>query len=286
MRVERIGGVEMAISKQDIENKEVVENTEKVICKINQRGSDLIPKQNGQMLMGVDTFTSALRIYLQKNPRIMDYEIKDILTEAFRAMCDGLIIDGQESAIIPFKGKLAYIPMLKGSLKMIYRTGIVSSVNAYVVYESELDSFEEVMGTNPQIIHRRNKAPHGKIVASYAVAKLKDGGDVFAVVYQTDIDRAMPKKKDGSEYETPWDTHPSEMWKKTAVHRLRKLMPLNMVASEAIQYHESRQEYDDTIDVASSEVEPIHQLGDMPEVTEVNDPTMGVNDMLISLARS
>lgn len=283
----------MAISRQDIENKEVVENTEKVICKINQRGSDLIPKQNGQMLMGVDTFTSALRIYLQKNPRIMDYQIKDILTEAFRAMCDGLIIDGQESAIIPFKGKLTYVPMLKGALKMIYRTGIVSSVNANVVYESEIDSFEEIMGTNPQIIHRRNKAPHGKIVASYAVAKLKDGGDVFAVVYQPDIDRARPEKRqkqDGSYYETPWDTHPSEMWKKTAVHRLRKLMPLNMVASEAIQYHESRQEYDEeyekAIDVHSSEAEPIHQLGDMPEVPEVNAPTMSVNDVLISLARA
>lgn len=270
-------------------DESIRQKTEQAVLKVQERGEDLIPRQNGQMLIGVDTFASALRIYLQSHPIILNSPIKDVLSQAFRAMCDGLIIDGQESAIIPFKGKLAYVPMLKGSIKMIYRTGIVSSVNAYVVYESELDSFEEVMGTNPQIIHRRNKAPHGKIVASYAVAKLKDGGDVFAVVYQPDIERAMPekrKKQDGSDYTTPWDTHPSEMWKKTAVHRLRKLMPLNMVASEAIQYHESRQEYDETIDVESSEAEPIHQLGDMPEVTEVNDPTIGVNDVLTSLARA
>lgn len=267
-------------------DESIRQKTEQAVSKIQQRGEDLIPRQNGQMLMGVDTFTSALRIYLQRNPIILNSPIEDILVQAFRAMCDGLIIDGQESAIIPFKNKITYIPMLKGSLKMIYRTGIVSSVNAYVVYESELDSFEEIMGTNPQIIHRRNKAPHGKIVASYAVAKLKDGGDVFAVVYQPDIDRAMPKKKDGSDSFTPWDTHPSEMWKKTAVHRLRKLMPLNMVASEAIQYHESREEYEEAIDVASSEAETIHQLGDMPEVPEVNAPIMGVNDVLASLARS
>ena len=266
-------------------NNSIKEKTEQAVLKIQQRGEDLIPRQNGQMLIGVDTFTSALRIYLQRNPIILSLPIEDVLIQAFRAMCDGLLIDGQESAIIPFKGNLVYLPMLKGSLKMIYRTGIVSSVNAYVVYESELDSFEEVMGTNPQIIHRRNKAPQGNIVASYAVAKLKDGGDVFAVVYQPDIDRAKPKNN-GSKHTTPWDTHPSEMWKKTAVHRLRKLMPLNMVASEAIQYHESRQEYDEPIDVESSEAENIHQLGDMPEAPEVNTPPSGVHDILSSLARS
>ena len=267
-------------------NNLIKEKTEQAVLKIQQRGEDLIPRQNGQMLIGVDTFTSALRIYLQRNPIILSSPIEDVLIQAFRAMCDGLLIDGQESAIIPFKGSLVYVPMLKGSLKMIYRTGIVSSVNAYVVYESELDTFEEVMGTNPQIIHRRNKAPQGNIVASYAVAKLKDGGDVFAVVYQPDIDRAKPSKNNGSKYTTPWDTHPSEMWRKTAVHRLRKLMPINMVASESIQYHESRQEYDEAIDVESTEAENTHQLGDMPEFPEFNTPPTGVHDILSSLARS
>ena len=140
-------------------NNSIKEKTEQAVLKIQQRGEDLIPRQNGQMLIGLDTFASALRIYLQRNPVVLSSPIEDVLSQAFRAMCDGLLIDGQESAIIPFRGKLVYLPMLKGSLKMIYRTGIVSSVNAYVVYESELASFEEVMGTEPKIIHRRNKAP-------------------------------------------------------------------------------------------------------------------------------
>jgi recombination protein RecT len=265
----------------------VRKTTEDAIAKIVQRGPDLLPKQNGQALIGVDAFVASLRIYLQKNPDVLKAPIEEILSTAFKAVCDGLMVDGKESAILPFKNKntgkvsLQYIPMLSGSIKMIYRTGIVSSVNACVVYESEIDSFEEVRGTNPQIIHRRNKAPQGKIVASYAVAKLKDGGDVFTVLYQPDIDTAKENSRSNV-----WNTHPAEMWKKTAVHRLRKLMPTNMVASESIEYHESRQEYEDAIDVKQAEIGTIHQLGDMPEAEEDCPVESGVNNMLSALARA
>ena len=132
-------------------------------------------------------------------------------------------------------------------------------------------------GTDPKIIHRRKGAPSGAIVAAYAVAQMKSGGQVFAVVYQPDIEVA--KKTSKSDV---WTTHPSEMWKKTAVHRLRKLMPINMIASESVEYNEDRNEYDDAIDVEASAPTPIHELGDMPEVIEA--PRQTVDDHLSQLA--
>lgn len=117
----------------------------------------------------------------------------------------------------------------QGLLELIYRSGMVSMVDARVRYENDEWLFEYGIESD-KLIHRPAEGHRGKAVAYYAIARFKDGAvkmtrPVTVAEMEEHRDKyAMAKKKDGTVV-GPWVTQFDEMAKKTVLRDLAKTMP-------------------------------------------------------------
>jgi recombination protein RecT len=87
-----------------------------------------------------------------------------------------------------------------GIVKKIMRSGYVSYVDAYAVYEG--DPFEVQYGTEAKIMHKPgpNEGDASKCIGAYAIAKMKDGNVKFKWLPKVRVERLRlksPAQKDG-----------------------------------------------------------------------------------------
>lgn len=128
-----------------------------------------------------------------------------------------------------------------------YRSGMVTSFNADVVYKSEVESgmFRYRKGIVPTIEHDvdllRPELRDGEIVAAYAACMLVGGQPLLRVVDAREVERAQKTsasmnaaKKYGNANSSPWQTSPEAMWMKTAIKRLAAWMPQTEMLALAV----------------------------------------------------
>lgn len=144
---------------------------------------------------------------------------------------DGLLPDGREAHIDCRNDKrhgktAAYMPMRRGLVKMLYRTGYVTSVNLTVVREG--DEFDPDLSEGGRIIHR-SMGKGGPLIAVWGIVTLKDGGSVRSIMWQDDVE----KRRKVAKTQNVWSKWPAEMWKKTLLHNMAKDLPLTPQAQRA-----------------------------------------------------
>ena len=202
----------------------------------------------GSLLKG-DSFQNALKAALPRTitvdrmirvvlsamtqaPKLLDCTPESVLLSVLRAAAMGLEPDGGplgQGYLVPyFNGKTKrtecqFIPGYRGLVKLARNSGEIASVTAEVVYER--DSFHYELGLDPKLTHKRNdEAPDpGKLTHCYAVARFRDGEKEFVVLNAREVAKVRESSKAQS---GPWFDHEPEMWKKTAVRRLCKMLPL------------------------------------------------------------
>lgn len=157
------------------------------------------------------------------NPDILACTWQSVWIACMQACRVGLLPDGVEGAIVPYKSKATWIPMYQGLLRQFRRSGKFKWVTANVVREGEEfahhideqgEHFRHVPGDNFD-------APIAKI---YAMATTKDGG-VFVTVMGLAEANKMRNMSRASRDDAPWKVWPEEMYKKTALRRLSKVLP-------------------------------------------------------------
>lgn len=185
---------------------------------------------------------------VRKNPKLMK-----CTQESFAAAlmnCAQLNLEPntpQELAyLIPYKDECQFQIGYKGFLQLVYRSGIVSSFNADVVYRAEVENgmFEYRKGITPTITHKVDllhpEAREGELIAAYAACTLKGGGEgMLRLVDKKDIERAQKtsaslaaNKKYGKD--SPWISSPEAMWMKTAIKRLAAWLPQTEMLAMAV----------------------------------------------------
>jgi len=146
---------------------------------------------------------------------------------------DAYLVPYWNKKVTPSRREAQFIPGYKGLVKLVRRSGELSSVSAEVVYEGDEFSYE--LGDCPKITHRRtDMTDYGKPIRyAYAVANLRDGGIQRCVMTKAQVD----KVRDGSAAGKygPWKDHYEEMAKKTALRALCKLLPLTIEAVDALE---------------------------------------------------
>jgi recombination protein RecT len=128
--------------------------------------------------------------------------------------------------IIPYGNTATFQLGYKGLVELAYRSGVILSVNAELVFPE--DTFEFELGTERRLIHKpsltvKDRTDYTKVIAVYATAKLTNGEFVFEVMTKPDLDKVKKSSKAASS--GPWVEWPEAMAKKTAVKRLLKLLP-------------------------------------------------------------
>lgn len=179
---------------------------------------------------------------LMRNPTLMTCKPETVWLCVANAATLGLEINLLGAAyLVPFRNKnggtdCQLIIGYQGLIDLARRSGNIESIEAHVIHEN--DDFDFEFGLDPRLVHRPNlKVEPGKVVAAYAVAKLKDGGKQIEVMTKLEIDkiRARSKAKDHG----PWVSDYEEMAKKTVVRRLCKYLPKSIELAQALTIEEA-----------------------------------------------
>lgn len=133
-----------------------------------------------------------------------------------------------------------------GIIKKIMRSGYVSFVDGQAVYEG--DHYKVLRGTEPRIEHEEgpNFGDPDKVIASYAVAHMKDGGKKFVTLNRVQLERLRLKSS------AQWETvnrervkkaTPDGMWKEDydAAAIIKALKKLGDQMSREVMNREARE---------------------------------------------
>lgn len=159
---------------------------------------------------------------IRNNPNLADPAKVDRLSlyAAFhRCAQTGLVPDGREAAIVPFKGKAQFMPMVSGLCKLARNSGEIKTINAQIVYKN--DSYEHwIDESGEHFKHVPARGDRGDVSLVYAFCQTKDDGVFFEELNMADIDaiQKMSRADDG-----PWKgPFRTEMMRKSAIRRLLK----------------------------------------------------------------
>jgi len=116
----------------------------------------------------------------------------------------------------------------KGYLTLARRSGLISMVDAHVVYAG--DQYDLRYGTDPAMVHIPkpgiDRTNTDDIIAAYAVVKLRDGSTYYEWLWRDEIDARRGRSDAAKAFDqgkiksTPWATDYAAMARKTAIRAL------------------------------------------------------------------
>lgn len=187
-----------------------------------------------------DRFERIVATALRKTPTLLNCDQNSLFEAVTLCATDGLMPDGREAALVVFKGRVAYMPMVAGIVKRIHQSGELVSLTSQVVYADDVFRYwTDEHGEH--IVHEPNMASTSdKIICVYAQAKTRNGGTFLEVLRLADIEKI--KNTSRSKDTGPWKDWFAEMAKKSAIRRLSKTLPMSFDTMDLIardnQFHE------------------------------------------------
>jgi recombination protein RecT len=185
-----------------------------------------------------------------RNPR-------SLLAACSKAAADGLILDGREAAlVIDYNGEAQYRPMMRGLLKLAYQSGEIKGLVVEVVRQNDVFRHRPTNLSEPITHEIDHDGDRGAPRLVYALAELKQGGIVHAVMSVADVNRIRDRSDAYRAYKadkiktTPWATDWDEMAKKTVFRRLSKYLP----ASNESRMHQAIERDDSDFMTIDAEV--------------------------------
>jgi len=222
----------MATATQLVPMKDKVETVRDLLNKLKPQLALALPKH-----MTPDRVTRIALTSIMRTPELLECTPASLAGAILQASQLGLECDGVsgQAALIPFGKQVTLIPMYKGLLSLARRSGDISTIEVRVVHAK--DKFKFKLGLKPILEHEPHtgEAP-GEVIAVYAIARFKDGGIQFDVMWKHEIDairKRSPAGKSG-----PWVTDYEEMAKKTVLRRLCKLLPSSPELQTAVSLDE------------------------------------------------
>lgn len=190
----------------------------------------MVVKMKGQFAAALpahikpEKFVRVIQTATINNPGLVKADRQSFFSACMKLAEQGLLPDGNEAAIVTFKDKCQAMPMVAGILKKVRNSGELLSITAQVVHENDefkywTDEKGEHLTHTPEMFKDR-----GKRVGVYALATTKDGA-VYIEVMSSDQVEAIKKM---ARSKNVWDgPFANEMWKKSAIRRLSKRLPMS-----------------------------------------------------------
>jgi len=155
-----------------------------------------------------------------------------------------------------------------GMIKLLTDAGSVKNIDCDVICENDKYDFRK--GTESYLKHSISLSGRGAPIGAYAIAYFRDGGCQFVVLNKEEIEKVRAtseswKNETGRKY-SPWETWEEEMWKKTALKRLFKLLPKTQFSEKLIAA--ISQDHENEMNDISKESE-LSKIFDEPEYAEI-----------------
>lgn len=187
----------------------------------------------------MDQFRDTFIMAANHNRDIFKCDLGSLQNALVASAKAGLVPDNQLGALVPFKekrkgrngekdtwiDKVQFIVMVKGYVKLFKERCGVHEMAVQVVYAK--DRFKYIEGDNPLFEHEPDifAKDRGERVGVYAQFRDKDGNIMHREILRAvDVEaaRSVSKMKDSG----PWANFTDEMWKKTAIRRASKYLPM------------------------------------------------------------
>jgi recombination protein RecT len=176
--------------------------------------------------------------------------------------------------LIPRAGKVTTLRGYQGDLQLARNSGEVLDIYAEVVHAK--DRFKYTLGLERTLEHEPYLGDDdpGALRYAYAVAKLKNSDPTFTVLTRRDIERHKRSAQGLTRADSPWNAHPTEMWKKTALHVLTKLLPRSTEQMEMLARGDEPEQAL-SVDVLNSLNTPTIPVEPRPALEDVKDKLRG-----------
>jgi len=182
--------------------------------------------------INVDKFIRVAVTAASNNPKLVEHK-SSFYKACMQAAADGLVPDNKEAAMVIFGDSVAYMPMIAGILKKVRNSGELASITAQIVHKN--DKFKYwIDGDGEHIEHEPLMfLDRGDKIGVYALAKTKDDAVYIEVLTSEQVAaiKNVSRQKNG-----PWSgAFSDEMWKKSAIRRLSKRLPMSTDLEQVIQ---------------------------------------------------
>ncbi|MDL2302144.1 recombinase RecT [Lachnospiraceae bacterium OttesenSCG-928-D06] len=166
-----------------------------------------------------------------------------------------------QAYLIPYKNKgvleCQFQIGYKGLIDLAYRNGMMQTIQAQAVYES--DEFFYEYGLDPKLVHRPAFSERGELTYFYGIFRTVNGGYGFSVMSKADMDsyaRTYSKAFD-SGY-SPWKSSYEEMAKKTVIKQALKYAPIKTDFQRALSTDETIKKHisEDMFSVQNEDIVP------------------------------
>jgi recombination protein RecT len=205
---------------------------EKMIFAERKKIDTLLPRH-----ITPERFMRIIFTQFHKNAMLAKCTNDSVLASVLVAAEMGLIPDGRNGAMVPFKnkqGKLEaqFIPMYQGLIELARQSGQIADIFPATVCEN--DEFTYDLGLHKDLYHRPAFKNRGKPIAYYGVVEFKDGTKTFGPGPMTldDIDGIRRRSKASSN--GPWVTDFEAMAWKTVIRRVLKFCPKSPELNDAL----------------------------------------------------
>jgi len=229
--------------------------------------------------MPPERFIRVVLTAVQINADLLTVNRQSLWNSCLRAAQDGLLPDGREGAIVPFrdnndrsptKGQSVaqWMPMTYGLLKRFRNSGQFKSITANIVREG--DQFSYWVDETGEHLRHEPASDTGKPIKAYAVAALKGGGAMAKVMSIADIEkrRAVSRAKDGPMWREWWD----EAAQKTVLRNLAKRLPTSSDLDDLIRRDDALYNFDTAAEPRSSIARPVDVGGALDHFSGADTP--------------
>ena len=190
----------------------------------------------------------------------------------------------KQGYLVPFKGKITFMPSYMGLIDMLLNNGLVRKIEAHPVFNGE--EFEVEFGANAHLRHIPN--PWGKrdkenLKGCYYYVELSDGTPMYDTMSLEEIEAIRKRSpSSGQGKQSPWDTDYIEMAKKGLIRRAFKVVPKGNISEDKLKVIEVAFDYDEKVErewIKSLDEKPQRNKFDEDEpvtdveYTEVNQET-------------
>ena len=201
----------------------------------------ILERGKGQLEMAMAEHMSSDRLIrlaltaATHNPKLLECTQESIGLSLLTASQLGIEPNGRDGHLVPYGKVCQFLPDYKGLIKLAYQNPRVLSFYAAAVRER--DEFEHQYGTDSFIRHKPELDNRGKLIAAYAICKLRDADPQFVVMGQ----EAVEKRKAKAQTKNVWNDWPDEMWAKTACKALSKFVPLGGQFEQSVTHDDQRE---------------------------------------------
>lgn len=232
--------------------------------------SDDMQKQVKTLLppsVGIDKFTEVTIAAIQNNPDVLEADRDSLYRACVSAARRGLLPDKREGALVIYNTNVGtsdqprwmklvqFMPMVEGIIKEMAK----AKINAYAVSVYEQDSISLWNDDDGQHVKHEPVVfgDRGQMVGVFAAAKAEDGRTYVEAMNLEDISQVARRSKQNKpdpktgelRYGGTWRSDFDRMGQKSALHRLRKRLPI--VDEDVLQNLKDMEEASD-IDLAAT----------------------------------